>query len=309
MKVLVTGGAGFIGSHVADAFLAAGEDVVIVDNLSMGRRENVPQGARFVEMDITTDAFTSFLLDEKFDHINHHAAHMELRVSVDKPVHDATVNILGSIRVLDGARRSGVKHLTLASSTAVLGEFVHIPAAEDHPVQPIAPYGVSKRAMELYAEYERLAHGMSITTLRYTNVYGPRQNPHGESGVIAIFLEKFLAGQTPTIHGDGLQERDYIHVSDVALANLIAFEQHVQGTYHICANSAASVLDVVGNLRSALGTECPVHHGPAKAGDPAKTRGSHDAFTARTGWRPIVPLEEGISTTVAWFQERHETST
>lgn len=309
MKVLVTGGAGFIGSHVADAFLAAGEDVVIVDNLSMGRRENVPQGARFVEMDITTDAFTTFLLDEKFDHINHHAAHMELRVSVDKPVHDATVNILGSIRVLDGARRSGVKHLTLASSTAVLGEFVHIPAAEDHPVQPIAPYGVSKRAMELYAEYERLAHGMSITTLRYTNVYGPRQNPHGESGVIAIFLEKFLAGQTPTIHGDGLQERDYIHVSDVALANLIAFEQHVQGTYHICANSAASVLDVVGNLRSALGTECTVHHGPAKAGDPAKTRGSHDAFTARTGWRPIVPLEEGISTTVAWFQERHETST
>lgn len=309
MKVLVTGGAGFIGSHVADAFLAAGEDVVIVDNLSMGRRENVPQGARFVEMDITTDTFTSFLLDEKFDHINHHAAHMELRVSVDKPVHDATVNILGSIRVLDGARRSGVKHLTLASSTAVLGEFVHIPAAEDHPVQPIAPYGVSKRAMELYAEYERLAHGMSITTLRYTNVYGPRQNPHGESGVIAIFLEKFLAGQTPTIHGDGLQERDYIHVSDVALANLIAFEQRVQGTYHICANSAASVLDVVGNLRSALGTECPVHHGQAKAGDPAKTRGSHDAFTARTGWRPIVPLEEGISTTVAWFQDRHETST
>ncbi len=309
MKILVTGGAGFIGSHVAEAFLAAGEDVVIVDDLSMGRRENVPQGARFIEMDITTDAFTTFLLDEKFDHINHHAAHMELRVSVDKPVHDATVNILGSIRVLDGARRSGVKHLTLASSTAVLGEFVHIPAAEDHPVQPIAPYGVSKRAMELYAEYERLAHAMSITTLRYTNVYGPRQNPHGESGVIAIFLEKFLAGQTPTIHGDGLQERDYIHVSDVALANLIAFEQRVQGTYHICANSAASVLDVVGNLRSALGGECPVHHGPAKAGDPARTRGSHQAYTERTGWRPVVPLDQGIASTVAWFQDHHERST
>lgn len=309
MKVLVTGGAGFIGSHVADAFLAAGEDVVIVDNLSMGRRENVPQGARFVEMDITTDAFTQFLLDEKFDHINHHAAHMELRVSVDKPVHDATVNILGSIRVLDGARRSGVTHVTLASSTAVLGEFVHIPATEDHPVQPIAPYGVSKRAMELYAEYERLSNAMSITTLRYTNVYGPRQNPHGESGVIAIFLEKFLAGQTPTIHGDGLQERDYIHVRDVALANLIAFEQGVQGTYHICANSAASVLDVVGNLRAALGKECPVHHGPAKAGDPARTRGSHQAYTERTGWQPGVPLDEGISSTVAWFQDRHERST
>lgn len=309
MKILVTGGAGFIGSHVAEAFLAEAEEVVVVDNLSMGLRENVPQGARFVEMDITTDDFTQFLLDEKFDHINHHAAHMELRVSVDKPVHDATVNILGSIRVLDGARRSGVQHVTLASSTAVLGEFVNIPAAEDHPVQPIAPYGVSKRAMELYAEYERLSHAMSITTLRYTNVYGPRQNPHGESGVIAIFLEKFLAGQTPTIHGDGLQERDYIHVSDVALANLIAFEQRISGTYHICANSAASVLDVVDNLRAALGEECRVDHGPAKAGDPARTRGSHQAYTERTGWRPVVPLDEGIASTVAWFQERHERST
>jgi UDP-glucose 4-epimerase len=309
MKILVTGGAGFIGSHVADGFLATGADVVIVDNLSMGRRENIPQGARFVEMDITSDAFTQFLLDEKFDHINHHAAHMELRVSVDKPVHDAAVNILGSIRVLDGARRSGVQHVTLASTTAVLGEFLHMPATEEHPVQPIAPYGVSKRSMELYAEYERLAHHMSITTLRYTNVYGPRQNPHGESGVIAIFLEKFLAGQTPIIHGDGRQERDYIHVSDVARANLIAFEQRVQGTYHICANSAASVLDVVGYLRTALGTPCEVHHGPAKAGDPARTRGSHDAYTARTGWRPIVPLHDGISSTVAWFTQRHETST
>lgn len=309
MKILVTGGAGFIGSHVAEAFVSEGEEVVIVDNLSMGRRANVPQGARFVDMDITSDAFTQFLLDEKFDHINHHAAHMELRVSVDKPVHDAEINILGSIRVLDGARRSGVTHVTLASSTAVLGEFIHLPATEEHPVQPIAPYGVSKRAMELYAEYERLAHNMSITTLRYTNVYGPRQNPHGESGVIAIFLEKFLAGQTPTIHGDGLQERDYIHVSDVAVANLIAFEQRVQGTYHVCANSAASVLDVVDHLRSALGTPCTVHHGPAKAGDPARTRGSHQAFTNRTGWFPVTPLQEGIATTVAWFQEQHETST
>lgn len=309
MKILVTGGAGFIGSHVAEAFVAQGEDVVVADNLSMGRRENVPAGARFVEMDITSDAFTQFILDERFDHINHHAAHMELRVSVERPVHDAEVNILGSIRVLDAARRSGVQHVTLASSTAVLGEFVDIPATEEHPVRPIAPYGVSKRAMELYADYERLSHGMSIATLRYTNVYGPRQNPHGESGVIAIFLEKFLAGQMPTIHGDGLQERDYIHVSDVALANSIAVKQRVQGTFHICANSAASVLDVVAHLRSALATPCTVHHGPAKPGDPARTRGSHEAYTARTGWSPVVELSNGIHSTVEWFRERHETST
>lgn len=309
MKILVTGGAGFIGSHIAQEFVAKGDEVVVVDNLSMGQLDNVPKGARFTELDITSETFTEFLLDERFDHINHHAAHMELRVSVEKPVHDATVNIIGSIRVLDGARRSGVQHVTLASSTAVLGEFHQLPATEEHPVQPIAPYGVSKRAMELYADYERLLHGMSVATLRYTNVYGPRQNPHGESGVIAIFLEKFLAGQVPTIHGDGSQERDYIHVSDVARANVIALEQRVQGTYHVCANVAASVLDVVAHLRSALASDCPVHHGPAKAGDPARTRGSHQAFTARTGWSPAIPLCDGISSTVAWFRERHETST
>lgn len=304
MKILVTGGAGFIGSHVAEAYLRAGHDVVIVDDLSMGYRENLPLGARFVEMSITNDAFFDFVTNEKFDAINHHAAHMELRVSVDKPVHDATINVLGSLRLLEAARASGVGHVILASTTAVLGEFLQIPATEDHPVLPIAPYGVSKRSMELYADYERITHGMSITTLRYTNVYGPRQNPHGESGVIAIFLERFLKGAVPTIHGDGTQERDYIHVDDVASANVMALEWRAQGTYHICRDSAASVNDVVTALRSALGSDHPVHHGPAKPGDPARTRGSHRAFTSLTGWSPRVELHEGIRQTVAWFVER-----
>lgn len=302
MKILVTGGAGFIASHVAEAYLGAGHDVVIVDDLSMGYRSNVPNGARFVEMSITDDAFADFVIAEKFDAINHHAAHMELRVSVDKPVHDATINVLGSLRLLEAARRSGVGHVILASTTAVLGEFIDMPATEDHPVRPIAPYGVSKRSMELYADYERITHGMSITTLRYTNVYGPRQNPHGESGVIAIFLEKFMNGDIPTIHGDGSQERDYIHVHDVAKANLAALEQRVQGTFHVCRNSAASVNDVVNALRSAMGQNFEVHNGPAKPGDPARTRGSHAAFTDATGWRPLIELEQGIRQTVEWFQ-------
>lgn len=305
MKILVTGGAGFIGSHVAEAYLHAGHEVVIVDDLSMGFRENIPAGAQFVEMSITEDAFSAFVQAEKFDAINHHAAHMELRVSVEKPVHDATINVLGSLRLLEAARASGVGHVVLASTTAVLGEFIQLPATEDHPVRPIAPYGVSKRAMELYAEYERITHGMSITTLRYTNVYGPRQNPHGESGVIAIFLEKFMKGAVPTIHGDGAQERDYIHVQDVAAANVVALERRVQGTYHICRNSAASVNDVVDSLRSALGHDHPVHHGPAKPGDPARTRASHQSFTDHTGWKPNVELTEGISQTVNWFLGHH----
>jgi UDP-glucose 4-epimerase len=272
----------------------------------MGFRSNLPDGARFVELSITDDAFADFIIAEKFDAINHHAAHMELRVSVEKPVHDATINVLGSLRLLEAARASGVGHVILASTTAVLGEFVDMPATEEHPVRPIAPYGVSKRAMELYAEYERVTHGMSITTLRYTNVYGPRQNPRGESGVIAIFLEKFLNGQVPTIHGDGMQERDYIHVHDVAAANLAALKAKLQGTFHICRNSAASVNDVVAALRSALNGAHQVHHGPAKAGDPARTRGSHDLFTRATGWVPEIELGEGILQTVAWFSRQHE---
>ena len=304
MKILVTGGAGFIGSHIAETYLEDGHNVVIVDNLSMGSLNNVPSGARFVELDVTTDECTEFILAEKFDVINHHAAHMELRVSVDKPVHDASINILGSLRVLEAARLSGVQHVILASTTAVLGEFVELPATEDHPVRPIAPYGVSKRAMEIYADYETVAHGMSITTLRYTNVFGPRQNPNGESGVIAIFLEKFLQGAVPTIHGDGTQERDYVFVADVACANRAALITRAQGTYHVCSNSAASVLDVVKMLRSALSIEGPVQHGPAKPGDPARTRASHAAFTERTSWRPSTPLVLGIQATVDWFRSR-----
>ncbi len=304
MKILVTGGAGFIGSHIAETYLEDGHEVTIVDDLSMGSKDNVPAGARFVELDITTDSFSRFVMDERFDAINHHAAHMELRVSVDKPVHDATINILGSLRLLEAARKSDVQHVILASTAAVLGEFTELPATESHPVRPIAPYGVSKRAMELYADYERIVHGMSISVLRYTNVYGPRQNPNGESGVIAIFLEKFLKGAVPTIHGDGSQERDYLHVHDVACANRAALITRAQGIYHVCSDSAASVNDVVSMLRSALGTDAEVVHGPAKAGDPAKTRGSHAAFSALTGWRPSTPLEEGIRATAEWFRQR-----
>lgn len=304
MKILVTGGAGFIGSHVAEAYLRAGHTVDIIDNLSMGYLENVPAGATFYNLDITSDACTELILNGAYDAINHHAAHMELRVSVEKPVHDAGINILGSLRIFEAARKSGVQHVITASTTAVLGEFVNLPADETHPVCPIAPYGVSKRAMEIYAEYERIVHGMSITILRYTNVYGPRQNPHGESGVIAIFLEKFLRNEIPTIHGDGSQERDYIHVDDVARANLAALEYKPQGTYHICRDGAASVNDVVVALRSALGRDYPVHHGPAKPGDPAKTRGSHQLFSGVTGWSPSIDLAPGILETAVWFTRK-----
>jgi len=281
-----------------------GHTVDIIDNLSMGYIENIPKGATFYNLDITSDACTELIMSGGYVAINHHAAHMELRVSVEKPVHDAGINILGSLRIFEAARKSGVKHVIVASTTAVLGEFVELPADENHPIRPIAPYGASKRAMELYADYERIVHGLSITVLRYTNVYGPRQNPHGESGVIAIFLEKFLKHEIPTIHGDGSQERDYIHVDDVASANVAALEHRLQGTFHVCRNGAASVNDVVAALRKALGHDYPVRHGPAKAGDPAKTRGSHSLLTTVTGWKPTIELEPGIFQTAVWFTAR-----
>jgi len=301
MKVLVTGGAGFIGSHVAQAHLDRGDDVVVIDDLSTGRPENVPTGARFIEMDIVSGAVADLFDQERFDIVNHHAAHMELRVSVDKPAHDASVNVLGSIAILEAARRTQVRHCVLASTAAVYGALQQFPANEQHPIQPLAPYGVSKRAMELYADYYRKTHGLSITTLRYTNVYGPRQNPYGESGVIGIFLNNALIGKRSVIHGDGEQVRDYLYAADAAAANVLAAEQQLNDTFMVCSNTETSVNEIVHLLTSALGRELDVVHGPAKAGDPPRTRGSHDLFTGRTGWQPRVDIREGIQRTVEAF--------
>jgi len=302
MKILVTGGAGFIGSHVAQAHLDRGDEVVVIDDLSTGKNENLPDGVQFINMDITSPDLMSVFEEHQFDLVNHHAAHMELRVSVDKPMHDAKVNVLGSINVFECARRTDVGHCVIASTAAVYGALVTIPANESHPIRPIAPYGVSKRSMELYADYYRITHGMTISTLRYTNVYGPRQNPHGESGVIGIFLNNALVGKRSIIHGAGEQVRDYIYASDVARANVLAAEHHLNGAYMVCSNSEASVNDVVHFLNGALGDPIDVTHGPAKAGDPPRTRGSYDLFHAATGWRPSVDLEKGIHLTVQAFR-------
>ncbi len=303
MKVLVTGGAGFIGSHVAEAYVQAGHEVVVVDNLSTGRIENLPVGVRFVAMDITSAELRDLFEQERFDIVNHHAAHMELRVSVEKPMHDASVNVLGSINVMESAMRTSRPHVVLASTSAVLGHMYQFPADEDHPAQPIAPYGVSKRAVELYAEYYRTTHGLSITTLRYTNVYGPRQNPFGESGVMAIFLHRHLTGDVCHIHGDGSQVRDYIYVADVAAANVIASNQLLNDTFMVCTSTEASVLDVVRHLEDALGESLTVVHGPAKAGDPARTLGSYQRLQRATGWHPTTDLASGIVRTVASFRK------
>ena len=223
MKIIVTGGAGFIGSHIVDAYCALGHDVVILDNFSSGKIENCNPKARIITMDITAEAINNLFEKERFDVLNHHAAQMDVRVSVNDPQFDASTNILGGLNLYEAAKKNGVKKIIFASSGGtVYGEQQEFPASEDHPKQPLSPYGISKLANEHYLYYYKQEYGISSVILRYANIYGPRQNPHGEAGVVAIFTNKLLAGQEPVINGDGLQTRDYVFVSDVVQANIHA---------------------------------------------------------------------------------------
>jgi UDP-glucose 4-epimerase len=302
MKICVTGGAGFIGSWVAEAYRDAGHDVTIVDNFSTGRLDNVPDGIRLVRCDMGDPALSNLFLQERFDVVNHHAAYMELRVSVDQPIRDASNNILGTLKVFEAARQSGVGHLiNISSGGAVYGIQDEYPATELHAVRPLSPYGVAKATSEMYAAYYRAVHSMRVTNLRYTNVYGPRQNPFGEAGVIAIFVQKFLKGETPIINGDGTQTRDYIHVADVVRANMLVTEGHVEGTFNVATGIETDVNSVVQLIQHALGKQAQVHHGPAKAGDLARNVCSHTLLTNTTGWIPTIAVENGIQETTRWM--------
>jgi UDP-glucose 4-epimerase len=305
VKVCVTGGAGFIGSWVADAYLEDGHEVVIVDNMSTGVLANVPAGARLVEMDVTSQAFDALAEQEAFDVINHHAAHIELRVSVTNPMLDAQANVLGSIRVLEAARRTGVKHVVLASSGGALyGEQEVFPADESHPIRPTSPYGVAKRAMELYGEYYARMHGLLVTSLRYTNVYGPRQNPFGEAGVVAIFLEKCLNDEPCIVNGEGNQKRDYIYVSEVACANLAVTKAKIGGAFNVATGVETDVNGIVDALGRSLGKTLNIQRGPAKAGDLPRNVCTSERLSQATGWKSQLGVEQGIERTVAWFQDR-----
>jgi UDP-glucose 4-epimerase len=306
MKICVTGGAGFIGSHVAEAYLSAGHQVIILDDLSTGKEENIPSGATFIKCDITTDDLRSIFERERFDVVNHHAANMELRVSVEDPAHDARINILGTVRLLDAAHRTGVGHVVFASTGGgIYGVQHYYPADEQHPIRPLSPYGVAKRSVELYLDYYRAVYGLTSTALRYTNVYGPRQNPFGEAGVIAIFLERMLSGRKSIINGDGEQRRDYVHVRDVARSNVLATEQRLDGVYNVSTGIETSVNRIVELLQACIGSAAHVEHGPPKTGDLDRNVCSAAALEARTGWRPTVDVENGIAETATWFRVRH----
>ncbi len=300
--VCVSGGAGFIGSHVADALLAAGHRVVIVDDLSSGRKENLPAGARFHHLDIRSCEAAELMRDEGIEVLVHHAAQMDVRRSVADPVFDADVNVKGTLNLLEGGRRGTLRQVVFASTGgAIYGEQDAHPASEDHPTRPVSPYGVAKLSVEHYLYFFHAEYGLDTTCLRYANVYGPRQNPHGEAGVVAIFLDRLLSGRECLINGDGLQTRDYVYVADVVAANLAAIGRPGFGIFNVGTGIETDVVALHGHLARACGVTRPAAHGPAKSGEQRRSSISAERLARDLGVSIRTPLQDGLRATAEWF--------
>ncbi|PYU96153.1 MAG: UDP-glucose 4-epimerase [Acidobacteria bacterium] len=307
MKVLVTGGAGFIGSHVADAYLAEGLDVVVVDDLSRGAPENIPAKARFRQADMRDpSAMQTVFAEEKPDLVNHHAAQIDVRKSVSDPASDAATNILASLQLLDLAVKHGVERLVYASTGgAIYGEPAVLPADEDTPVRPLAPYGVSKHTVEHYLFVYRALHGLNYVVLRYGNVYGPRQSSKGEAGVVAIFCEQMLAGVTPTIYGDGKKTRDYVEVSDVARASVQALKFGGGEIFNIATGVPTTDYEVFDAVRTALGIPpFEPRYAPRRPGEVEHIYLNADKARRQLDWQPKLGFGEGVKRTAAWFKDQ-----
>jgi UDP-glucose 4-epimerase len=310
MRILVTGGAGFIGSHVVDGYLAQGHEVTVLDNLSSGRRQNVPQGARLVEEDIRSPAARRLLAEGGFGVLNHQAAQMDVRVSVKDPGYDADVNLRGLLNLLEGAREGGVRRVVFASSGGVVyGESDRLPHPESAPKLPVSPYGVSKLASEFYLSQYAILYGMTVRSMRYANVYGPRQNPHGEAGVVAIFGTRLLKQQALTVYGDGSQTRDYVYVGDVARANLLATEAAARTpsgiddvAFNVGTGREISVNDLARTMMSATGITVPIERAPARPGELQRSSVAVDKAGRELHWRPETELAEGLRRTVDWLR-------
>lgn len=305
MKILVTGGAGFIGSHIADGLIEQGHDVVIIDDLSMGNMDNVNPDAKFYLMDIRSKEVAKMFELEKFDIICHQAAQMDIRKSVQDPVYDAGINILGTINLLQNCVDHKVKKVLFSSTGgAVYGEQETFPCSEDHPLRPISPYGIGKLAVEKYLYYYANEFQLNYTILRYANVYGPRQNPKGEAGVIAIFAEKLLKGEQPLIHGDGKQTRDYIYVEDIKQANLAVLEDPENHIYNVGTGIETDVNQLFEELNQLTGSQSTEKHGPAMPGEQRRSVINPEKLMQKTHWKPDTDLQKGLEQTVQFFRSK-----
>ncbi|MCX7016541.1 MAG: NAD-dependent epimerase/dehydratase family protein [Candidatus Sumerlaeota bacterium] len=305
MRILLTGGAGFIGSAVGGLCIARGHDIAVLDNLSKGRREFVPPDAQFYLQDLNNN------LDQVFEDFHphaviHQAAHASVVHSFRDPLFDATQNVLGSISLLEACRRHGVKRVVYASSAWVYGEVDSLPARETTPPKPLSPYAASKYAIEHYLRCYGREYGMRSVALRYGNVYGPRQDPFGEAGVVAVFAAQILAGKSPTIYGDGRQTRDFTYVGDVAEANLAAVERNPDGpfpvVFNVSSNRETPILDVFRLMCEETKTSVTPDFGPSRPGDLARSWLDNTAIREQLGWTPKVSLEEGLRLTLDFIR-------
>lgn len=305
-RIVITGGAGFIGSNVADLFVSAGWEVAVVDDLSSGKRENVPAAARLYPCDVRSAAAAEAIVAEKPDVLAHLAAQIDVRKSMADPRSDADVNLGGLLNVMQAAVKAGsVRHVLFASSGgAMYGETDRIPTPEDEPPHPVSHYGAAKTASEIYLGVYRAGHGITSTALRYGNVYGPRQDPHGEAGVVAIFAGRLLEGRPCTIYGDGTQTRDYVFVGDVARANLLAAERAFDGPLNIGTGVETDVNRLHAVLAAAAGRREPPTYGPARPGEQRRSCIDPSAARRALGWQPEVGIEEGLRRTLEWFRGR-----
>jgi UDP-glucose 4-epimerase len=305
LRIIVTGGAGFIGSHLVDAYTEAGHDVLVIDSLwehGGGRRANVRNGVSLVHMDIRDEAISRVFSDFKPEIVSHHAAQHSVAISVRDPLYDAQVNVVGLINVLEYAVRCGARKLIYASSGATFGTPEKLPINDDTPQHPSSPYGISKMVGEHYLRFYRDSKGLDFTALRYGNVYGPRQDPNGEAGVIAIFIAKFLAHEGVRIDWDGEQTRDYVYVADVARANLEALERGSGGAYVIGTGVRTSVNEIYRALAELTGFEAPIEHAPQRPGDARDAEFDSRRARSELGWSPATPLFDGIRATYEYFR-------
>ena len=306
MRVLVTGGAGFIASHIVDAYVERGHDVTVIDDLSSGRRENVNPRAELVVADLRDRATIDQLRGRNFDLLNHHAAQIDVRVSVADPAADAELNVVATLRLFQAMVEEGVKKIVFASSGgAAYGEPVYAPQDELHPLAPLSPYGCAKLAIDQYLGFYRHVHGIKAVSLRYANVYGPRQRKDGEAGVVAIFAGALLDGQTARINGTGEQTRDYVFVEDVVRANMAASEPDLDGIFNVGTGVETSVVQLYTALGEALGIQRDPEHGPAKAGEQMRSVLDGTRLRTTAGLPDPVQLREGLQRTVQWLRSAY----
>jgi UDP-glucose 4-epimerase len=303
VNILVTGGAGFIGSHIVDACVADGHTVTVIDDLSTGHRENLNPKARFLQLDVRSKEVDSLFRENRFDVVSHQAARADVRGSMIDPFVYASVNVEGGINLLEAARKHGVRKIVFSSTGGcVYGDLQYFPADEHHPIRPRDPYGASKAAFELYLPVYEMNYGLKYTTLRYPNVYGPRQDPFGEAGVVAIFTGRMLQGKAPIINGDGEQSRDYVFVGDVVRANMLVLQQGDNEVYNLGWGGGTTVNQIYDSLKRLTGYEGERVHGPAKLGEVRRNDLTSAKIAGALGWTPQVSLEDGMRQTVEYFR-------